>query len=165
MPKTEPGWITSLRDSLVSLDKFMVGLSLLLLLLLVTGQVLLRNLFDSGVPHADILSRYLVLYITFFGAGLAVERHAHIRIDVLAVMIEPDRLYALRRPLYLISAVVCAVLTWAAMRFWYDDWQYVAEHERWSSILALVTPFGFALLCLHFLLAALFPVPAEEPPP
>jgi TRAP-type C4-dicarboxylate transport system permease small subunit len=62
----------------------------------------------------------------------------------------------LRPPLYLISACLCAALTWAAMRFWYDDWQYVADHERWASILALITPFGFSLLTLHFLLGGLF---------
>jgi hypothetical protein len=52
-------------------------------------------------------------------------------------------------------------MTWAAIRFWYDDWQYVAEHERWSSVLALITPFGFFLLSLHFLLGGLFIQPAE----
>ena len=162
MPKTEPAWVTSLRHSLVRLDGFMACTSLLLLLLLVAAQVVLRNLFDSGIPHADILSRYLVLYVTFFGAALAIEEHRHIRIDVLAVLVEPGRLKALRRPLYLISAGVCAVLTWAAIRFWYDDWQYVAVHERWSSILALITPFGFGLLALHFFLGALYPAMRED---
>ena len=157
MPVTEPAWVASLRHTLVRLDGFMVCVSLSLLLLLVLAQVLMRNLFDGGIPNADILSRYLVLYVTFFGAALAIEEHKHIRLDILAVFFEADRTRALRRPLYLISAIVCAVLTWAAMRFWYDDWQYVAEHERWSSILALITPFGFGLLCVHFLLGALFP--------
>ncbi len=123
---------------------------------------MLRNLFDSGIPHADILSRYLVLYVTFFGAALAIEEHRHIRIDVLAVLVEPDRLHALRRPLYLVSAIVCTILTWAAIRFWYDDWQYVAEYERWTSILALITPFGFGLLSVHFLLGAVFPNSRDE---
>ena len=36
--------------------------SLLLLLLLVTSQVLLRNLFDSGIPHADILSHAVACF-------------------------------------------------------------------------------------------------------
>ncbi len=162
MPTAEPGWVTSLRDSLVRLDGFMASLSLLLLLLLVIGQVLLRNLFDGGIPHADILSRYLVLYVTFFGAALAIEEHRHIRIDVVAILFKPERLQALRRPLYLISAIICVILTRAAIRFWYDDWQYVAEHERWSSILALITPFGFGLLSLHFLLGALYPKPAQD---
>jgi len=162
MPMAEPAWVTSLRHSLVRLDGFMACISLLLLLLLVAAQVVLRNLFDSGIPHADILSRYLVLYVTFFGAALAIEEHRHIRIDVLAVLVEPHRLHALRRPLYLVSAIVCTILTWAAIRFWYDDWQYVAEYERWTSILALITPFGFGLLSVHFLLGAVFPDNRDE---
>jgi TRAP-type C4-dicarboxylate transport system permease small subunit len=39
------------------MDMFMAGSSLLLLLLLLFGQVLMRNLFESGIPNADILAR------------------------------------------------------------------------------------------------------------
>lgn len=138
------------------METFMAGASLLLLLSLVFGQVIARNLFESSIPFADLLSRYLVLYVTFFGAAIAVENHRHIRIDVVAACMKPDRIRVLTPPLYLISAILCSVLAWAAARFWYDDWQYVAEHERWSSILALIFPFGFGLLSLQFLLGALF---------
>jgi TRAP-type C4-dicarboxylate transport system permease small subunit len=158
----EPYWIKNLRHALVRMDTFMAGLSLLLLLSLVFGQVLMRNLLNSSIPHADILARYLVLYVTFFGAALAIESHRHIRIDVVAACMRPEGIRLIRPPLYLISALVCAVMTWAAIRFWYDDWQYVAEHERWSSILALITPFGFGLLTLHFLLGGLFVVTEAE---
>ena len=164
MPAAKPHWATSLRRSLVRLDGFMACASLLMLLFLVLAQVLLRNLLDTGIPHADILSRYLVLYVTFFGSALAIENHRHIRIDLLCAFIEPDGTRALRRPLYLVSAILCAVMTWAGMRFWYDDWQHVAEYERWSSILALIIPFGFGLLTVHFLLGALYPVNEEQPP-
>ncbi len=156
MLPVEPYWITALRHALIRMETFMAGGSLLLLLAIVFGQVLVRNFLDSGIPHADILSRYLVLYVTFFGAALAIESHRHIRIDVVAACLKPERMCLLRPPLYLISAGLCSALTWAAMRFWYDDWQYVAEHERWASILALITPFGFSLLTLHFLLGGLF---------
>ena len=161
MRPSEPAWIASLRHTLVRMDMFMAGSSLLLLLLLVFGQVLMRNLFESGIPNADILARYLVLYVSFFGAALAVERHRHIRIDAVAACLDTEQVRRLRPPLYLISALVCAVMAWAAMRFWYDDWQYVAEHERWASILALITPFGFCLLTVHFLIGALFN-PSDE---
>lgn len=157
MPGSNPPWVQRLRATLVSFDTFMAGSALLVLLALVLGQVLLRNLFDTGMPFVDVLSRYLVLYVVFFGAALAVEKHRHIRIDALAALVEPERLDALRRPLYLLSAIVCAVMTHAAARFWYDDWQFVASHERWTSVLALVMPFGFGLLCVHFLLAAVYP--------
>jgi TRAP-type C4-dicarboxylate transport system permease small subunit len=162
MLHTEPAWISALRHALVRLDGFMSGLSLLLLLALILGQVLLRNLLDTGIPNADILSRYLVLYITFFGAALAIETHRHIRIDIVAAFLTPERLRRITPPLYLLSAGICALMAWAAMRFWYDDWQYVAAHERWSSILALITPFGFCLLTVHFLLGALYLPPPDE---
>ena len=150
-----------MRHALVRMETFMAGGALLLLLALVFGQVLARNFFETGIPNAEILSRYMVLYVAFFGAVLAVERHKHIRIDVVAACMSPERIRKLRSPLYLISSVLCGIMTWAAMRFWYDDWQYVAEHERWSSVLALITPFGFFLLSLHFLLGGLFRQPQE----
>jgi TRAP-type C4-dicarboxylate transport system permease small subunit len=144
------------------MESFMAGASLLLLLGLVFGQVLARNFFNTGIPNAEILSRYMVLYVVFFGAVLAVESSKHIRIDVVAACMKPENIRRLQPPLYLISSILCGVMTWAAIRFWYDDWQHVAEHERWSSVLALITPFGFFLLSLHFLMGALFsPARAE----
>jgi len=157
MASSEPDLVKRLRAALVRFDTFMAGTALLLLLLVVCGQVLLRNLFDSGVPNADVVARYMVLYASFFGAALAVERHRHIRVDVLACFLEDSQVNRLRPVLYLLSAAICAALAWGAMRFWYDDWQYVAAHERWASVLALITPFGFCLLTVHFLLGALFP--------
>lgn len=152
----EPAWITRFRDGLNRLESAIGGTALLLLLALVFGQILARNLLHSSIPAADILSRYLVLYVAFFGAALAVRSHRHIRLDIVAAFLSHRRIIQIRSPLYLISAAVCAVFARAAGRFWYDDWQYVADNERWSSILALITPFGFGLLALNFLLAALF---------
>jgi TRAP-type C4-dicarboxylate transport system permease small subunit len=152
----EPHWVTGFRHALLRMEAFMACTALLLLLALIFGQVLARNLFGTGIPHADILSRYMVLYVAFFGAVLAVDAHKHIRIDVVAACMRPERIRILQPPLYLISSVLCGVMTWAGARFWYDDWQYVADHERWASVLALIIPFGFFLLSLHFLLGGLF---------
>jgi len=157
----EPAWITALRHALMRMEKMIGGSALLLLLALVFGQVLARNLFESSIPVADILSRYLVLYVTFFGAAMAIESQRHIKLDVISACMKPANVRLLKPPLYLISAILCALLAWAATRFWYDDWQYVAAYERWSSILALITPLGFLLLTLHFLIGGLF-TPAEN---
>ena len=162
MFRVEPHWLTSFRHALLRMDSFMAGTSLMVLLSLVFGQVIARNFFHSSIPYADIVSRYMVLYVTFFGAALAVEYHKHIRVDVVAACMRPEKILKLRPPLYLISAATCGVLTWAAARFWYDDWQYVADHERWTSVLALITPFGFLLLALHFLISGLFSPPLDE---
>lgn len=156
MPFTEPVWITRFRDGLNWLETTVAGISLLLLLSLVFGQILARNFFHSSIPSADILSRYLVLYVAFFGAALAVRGHRHIRLDIVATLLSHRQILLIRMPLYLISTAVCVAFAYAAGRFWYDDWQYASDNELWSSILALITPVGFWLLALNFLLAALF---------
>ena len=115
MLPSEPHWVTGFRHALVRMETFMAGASLLLLLALVFGQVLARNFLDSGIPNADILSRYMVLYVAFFGAALAVDRNKHIRIDVVAACLNPARITKLRSPLYLISALLCSIMTWAAL--------------------------------------------------
>ncbi|MGB5337992.1 MAG: TRAP transporter small permease subunit [Gammaproteobacteria bacterium] len=165
MLPTEPESVTNFRHALIRMETFMAGASLLLLLALVFGQVVARNIFNSGIPAADILSRYMVLYVTFFGAALAVEYHKHIRVDAIAACMPVERCQRIKPVLFLISTILCGLLTWAAMRFWYDDWQYVAQHERWSSVLALITPFGFGLLTLHFLLGTLFRQAGGAPGP
>jgi TRAP-type C4-dicarboxylate transport system permease small subunit len=100
--------------------------------------------------------------VVFLGAALAIESHRHIKLDIIAVLLPPATLRWLRSPLYLLSSVLCAMLGWAAMRFWYDDWHYIADHERWSSILALIIPAGFLLLALHFLIGGLFRPAADD---
>ena len=162
MRLAEPHWITNFRHALLRIDRFMAASSLMILLCLVFGQVIARNFFHSSIPYADIVSRYMVLYVTFFGAALAIEHHKHIRIDIVAACLRPEKTRRLMGPLYLVAAAVCAALTWAAGRFWYDDWQYVADYERWTSVLALITPFGFFLLTLHFTISGLFAPPVDE---
>jgi TRAP-type C4-dicarboxylate transport system permease small subunit len=153
-----------LRAALVRLETWLAAGSLLLLLLLSLLQIVARNLFDTGFADADNLSRYLVLYVMFFGAALAVERNRHIRIDVFGTLMLPKARARLYRPLHLLAALVCLLLTVAAVRYWRDAWQYAPEHERWLVLTSLVIPLGFGLLCLQFLLTALLG-PAEEDGP
>jgi len=148
--------IHSLRKFLLRLETWLAGGSLLLLLLLAVLQILARNLFDAGLADAAALTRYLVLYVTFFGAALAVERNRHIRIDIACNFMSPAARARLFRPIHALAALVCAFLTDAAVRYWIDEWQYAPAHEHWLVLTGLVIPVGFCLLTLQFLLVALF---------
>ena len=147
--------LRQLRDGLIQIETWLAAASLFLLLGLAAVQILARNLFDTGIAEADSLTRYLVLYVTFFGAAVAVERDRHIKIDVCCVMLPTTALHTLYRPMRAIAALVCGVLAAAAVRFWLDAWQFSPPHERWQVLAALVIPVGFALLTLQFALAAL----------
>lgn len=147
--------LQQVRRLLVTIETWLAGGSLLLLLLLALAQIAARNFFDTGLPAADTLTRQLVLYVTFFGAVLAVERHRHIRIDVCCTLLSPRTLSRLFRPMHAVAALVCLLLADAAIRFWRDEWAYAADYERWQALTGLVVPTGFVLLTLHFMLAAL----------
>ncbi len=140
---------------LTRVETALAGLSLLLLVSLTLIQIIARNLFESGLPLADAITRHLVLYVTFFGAALAADAQRHIRIDVVSAWLSQQWLDRLYRPLHVLAGCVCLIMTKAAVRFWIDEWQYAANNERWQALLTLILPVGFGLLCLHFLLSAI----------
>lgn len=143
-----------LRTLLTAIERWVGGASLLLLLLLALAQILARNLFDIGLPTADTLTRHLVLYVTFFGATLAVHERRHIKIDVLCACLHQRWIERLHRPIHLLGALVCGLLTQAAIEYWREEWQYATDYDRWTVLLSLILPAGFGLLTLHFLLSA-----------
>jgi TRAP-type C4-dicarboxylate transport system permease small subunit len=147
--------LIKLRTLLTKLEIYFAAGSLFLLLVLSLGQIVARNFFNTGIPAADTLARHLVLYVTFFGAVLAVEYRSHIKIDVVTAWLSPSTLDKLFRPIHLFCAVVCGYFAVAAARFWSDEWQYAAAGDRWTSMMDLILPVGFGLLCLHFLFGAL----------
>ena len=140
---------------LTRVETWLAGLSLLFLLVLTLLQIVARNLFETGLPLADTLTRHLVLYVTLFGAALAVDSQRHIRIDVVSAWLSNVWLDRLYRPLHVLAAAVCLLLTQAAVRFWLDEWEYAALQDRWQTLVNLILPLGFGLLSLHFLLSAL----------
>lgn len=152
------------QRELTRVETALAGLSLLLLVALTLAQIVARNLFETGLPAADALTRHLVLYVAFLGAALAAQAQRHIRIDVVSAWLSDAWLDRLHRPLNVLAGAVCVLLTHAAVRFWLDEWQYVAAHDRWHTLVALIIPVGFTLLCVHFLLATLLGPPHRQAP-
>ena len=147
--------IKRLHNRLIRLETWLAAGSLFLLLILALLQILARNLFDAGLAAADTLTRYLVLYVTFFGAAVAVQRDRHIKIDIACTLLSPATLKRLYRPMHGLAAVVCAFLADAAIRYWRDEWLYAPDHEHWLVLVGLVIPVGFVLLTLQLFLAAI----------
>jgi len=145
----------SARQKLIHIEKFIAGTSLLLLLILAITQVVLRNFFDFGFSDIDVVSRHLVLFITFMGAALASESSQHIKIDCINSLLKPSIKDALKIPLLFISAIICAAFFSYALQFWLDEKLYAPDNEKLALYLALIIPVGFFTLSLHFLLLAL----------
>ena len=143
------------KKVLISFEKLIAGASLLLLLILALSQVILRNIFEIGFSDIDVISRHLVLFITFMGAALASEGSRHIKIDCIKSLLTPSFKEKLRAPILIISATVCGVFFWYALQFWLDEQLYAPDNEQLALYLALIIPVGFFTLSLHFLLLSL----------
>lgn len=63
--------------------KLVIALCLAAMVVLVFGNVALRYLFNSGLTQSEELSRWLLVWLTFLGAIIAVREHAHLGVDTL----------------------------------------------------------------------------------
>ena len=143
------------KKYLIRFEAGIASISLVLLLSFSVTQIVARNVFETGFPILDVISRHLVLFILFSGAALITEHNKHIKIDVLAALMPADKKMNLVRPFLLIATIVCLLFAWYAGKFWLDEWEYAPVNDRVSVYLALVLPAGFMLLALHFFLLTL----------
>jgi TRAP-type C4-dicarboxylate transport system permease small subunit len=63
---------------------------LAVMVVLVFGNVVLRYGFNSGISISEEVSRYLFIWLIFFGAVLGLKEHTHIGVDTLFRRL-PDR--------------------------------------------------------------------------
>jgi TRAP-type C4-dicarboxylate transport system permease small subunit len=143
---------------LVVLLTALVGLS--------TAQILLRNLFETGLAWADPLLRLLVLWLCLAGALAATRANKHIRIDVVSRLLPPRVAGLLDRITALFTAGVCALVAWEGARLVWFEYQdgtaLAAGIPAW--VAELVIPVGFALIALRFALHGLGLRRAERAP-
>ncbi|MCC8027099.1 MAG: TRAP transporter small permease [Clostridium sp.] len=76
------GWIDGFFDCLFYLPVFMM----VLLLLICSSSVLLRNILTSAFNWADEAMRFLLVYSTFIALPILVAKKKHISVDLTDVI-------------------------------------------------------------------------------
>lgn len=126
----------------------------ILMVLLAFFQVLLRNIFSSGIIWADIFLRHLVLWVGLLGAVLVTRERRHIKIDIFSKFFSDNIRPMINLGIDSISFFITVLLTKASITF-------VMSEKLGGSILflrvptwtmELIIPIAFALISLHFLL-------------
>ena len=69
--------------------KVAIALCLAVMVVLVFGNVVLRYIFNSGIAMSEELSRWLLVWLTFLGAIVALRQHAHLGVDTLVRALPP----------------------------------------------------------------------------
>ena len=154
---------TSLHRLLLRLEDGLLLLLMSGMILLACAQILLRNLWDSGLVWADPLVRVLVLWLTMLGAMAATRERHHIHIDLLSRFLSQRKQRMVRGLTDLFAALVCGLLAWHSGRFVWLEFQdggiLFATLPAW--VCESVMPLGFGIMSLRFLLQ----VASDRPAP
>jgi TRAP-type transport system small permease protein len=81
--------MAGLLDAYCGLLKVAIALCLAAMVVLVFSNVVLRYVFNSGIATSEELSRWLLVWLTFLGAIIALRQHAHLGVDTLVRALPP----------------------------------------------------------------------------
>ncbi|EAQ02284.1 putative membrane protein [Pseudooceanicola batsensis HTCC2597] len=144
-----------LENLFVALNGWALILMLSAMALIVGYNISLRYLTSHSLPWADEAARYLMIWLTFSGAGLILRVGGHVAITNLQDVL-PRTGHRLLR-----AAIVVILLIFFGFMV-HVGWQY-AQRMQYQVTPALRLPFlyvyaampvGFTLLILHLLLIA-----------
>lgn len=135
-------------------ERVLLCISLSVMLIVASLQVILRNLFDSGIEGGDVVTRHLVLFLLFFGASLSTRDRRHIQMDATAKII-PKKI----KPYFNLFVdsfclFITVLLTMASYKFFLDE--KMAGEILFSGIptwaFILIIPVGFGLISIRYLI-------------
>jgi len=139
----------------VLLNQGLVMLMMMVMAALVFTNVVTRYVFGFSVNWSEELSRYLMVWVAYLGAGLAMREGRHVAIEYLQGLL-PPRLAPYARGavglLILSFLVVLTTLGWQLAQFAWRQRTPVLGLPQGAVYLAI--PIGAALFGLHLLLIA-----------
>jgi len=138
-------WLHRLETALLmTMLGLMLGLS--------AAQILLRNVFGTGLVWGDVVVRLLVLWIGLAGAMVASRRGDHIRIDVAARYLPPSWAGAAEAFARLSTAVICGLAAWHGYRFVRMEAEFGGNAFLQVPIWVgqTIIPFAFGVIALRY---------------
>ena len=139
---------------LLRLNRWLLIVILAAMALMVFANVVLRFLTDHSILWVEEVSRYLMIWLTFLGAGLVLRYGGHIGIDALQDAY-PRAAPAIRAVIFVLLLGFFGFMVWIGIRYTMRTWaQTTPVMEIPVGIVYLAMPIGFSLLIVHLLLMA-----------
>jgi len=127
------------------------------MMLVAVGQVIAREIFETGFFWAGELVRLMVLWLAMIGSIAACRENRHIRIDAISHLLSDRAVGIVRMLVDTFAAVVCGVIAWNAWRYLQLEIEFedtvLIDTPAW--VAHLVVPVAFALLSYRFLVSVL----------
>ena len=135
-------------------ERYFLMVLLLGMLALAFTQVVMRNLFSSGLEWADVTVRHLVLWVGLLGASIAAKEKRHLSIDIASRLVPPKWYHLVDAFLCLVTTTVCVLFLWASYKFtlFLYEWGTGTLEGLPALAAGLILPLAFASIALRFLI-------------
>ena len=146
------------------IETALIAILVLAMVLLAGAQILMRNLFETGLAWADPLLRAMVLWVAMLGALAAARDDKHIGLDLLTHFMHGRTRRILRAIALLSAAALSAMMAWygvGLVQLDYGGGTPIAGIPGW--IVELILPIGFALLAVRLAVRAFQPPRSDAP--
>lgn len=148
----------------VELNKWVLVLILATMSAIVFTNVSLRYLTNFSIVWAEEVARYLMIWMTFLGAGLVLRLGGHVAVTNLHDLLGERPRRFLRGLIALLLLGFFVVMVWIGYDYMSRMGRQMTPATRipFSYVYAAM-PIGFALLIVHFLLVAKSYVLGDKP--
>ncbi|MDA7416047.1 TRAP transporter small permease [Xenophilus arseniciresistens] len=122
---------------------------------LVIVNVISRYAFGYSFTWVEEVTRYMMIWTAFLGAGLALRVGGHIAIDTLSQSLRPAGARMVRGLVVAVLAVTLLIVIWLGIEYAQFGWEQETPVLGWSfGKVYLAIPIGAALMLLHLTLIA-----------
>lgn len=139
---------------LLWIEEHTISVALMVMVASIFLQVVYRYVLSQTLIWSEELSRYLMIFLTFIGAALGIERETHIRVSLLGVFkLSRGQLKVIEALMDFCGLVVCLILTSLIYQLYKDVIEF--GHRSPAMELPMLYPFGAMfigslLMIFHF---------------
>lgn len=130
---------------------------------LVFANVIARYVFNHSFVWAEEVSRYMMVWVGFLGAGLVLRLGAHIAVEVFQDWLPRRAAQAMRVGVVAVLGVSLLAMLWLGALYVQFAWGQETPVLNWNfGLVYLAIPIGAFLMLVHLVLVAVPYVRARE---
>ncbi|MGE5255615.1 MAG: TRAP transporter small permease [Hyphomicrobiales bacterium] len=137
----------------VRANQTLIGVMMLVMFILVFINVLGRYGIGKSWAAAEEISTFLMIWVAYLGAGLALREGRHAAIDMVQDKLPAGLRRSVRALLGIVMLVFFGMLAWLGIRMSIFGWtQETIATQMPTGVPYLAIPLGSIMFCMHLVL-------------
>jgi len=158
-----PGALAAVEGWLVRGNRWVLIALMGAMAVLVFANVVSRYVLNYSIIWVEELTRYMMVWVGFLGAGLVLRLGAHIAVEAFQDLLPRRAAQVVRAGIVALLGATFAAMTWLGVRYAAFAWDQETPALNWSTgAIYLAIPIGSALMLAHLVFIARSYVRARE---